>query len=150
MFSVSHSPNPHLPGPSTEAVEGEVEMDGQGEGFVNMGSVKVISDLRYIKSRPVTLYLGCAIGVDSVKMRTVIHSSLRFDSCLWTNHRLDIDLVKNGVSPVSHYLCATMLMNTPCSPCSGTCHSNRSQIARVSPSFRFVLEPLLIMWRMTP
>jgi cleavage and polyadenylation specificity factor subunit 1 len=25
----------------TEAVEGEVEMDGQGEGFVNMGSVKV-------------------------------------------------------------------------------------------------------------
>jgi cleavage and polyadenylation specificity factor subunit 1 len=28
----------------TEAVEGEVEMDGQGEGFINMGSVKVISD----------------------------------------------------------------------------------------------------------
>jgi len=28
----------------TEAVEGEVEMDRQGEGFVNMGSVKVISD----------------------------------------------------------------------------------------------------------
>lgn len=28
----------------TEAVEGEVEMDGHGEGFVNMGSVKVISD----------------------------------------------------------------------------------------------------------
>ena len=28
----------------TEAVEGEVEMDGQGEGFVNMGSVKVILD----------------------------------------------------------------------------------------------------------
>ena len=27
----------------TEAVEGEVEMDLQGEGFVNMGSVKVIS-----------------------------------------------------------------------------------------------------------
>jgi cleavage and polyadenylation specificity factor subunit 1 len=26
----------------TEAVEGEVEMDEQGEGFVNMGSVKVI------------------------------------------------------------------------------------------------------------
>src|SRR6266852_6846049 len=26
----------------TEAVEGEVEMDGQGEGFINMGSVKVI------------------------------------------------------------------------------------------------------------
>lgn len=25
----------------TEAVEGEVEMDGSGEGFVNMGSVKV-------------------------------------------------------------------------------------------------------------
>jgi len=28
----------------TEAVEGEVEMDRQGEGFVNMGTVKVISD----------------------------------------------------------------------------------------------------------
>jgi cleavage and polyadenylation specificity factor subunit 1 len=28
----------------TEAVEGEVEMDRQGEGFVNMGSVKVILD----------------------------------------------------------------------------------------------------------
>ncbi len=28
----------------TEAVEGEVEMDGQGEGFINMGSFKVISD----------------------------------------------------------------------------------------------------------
>jgi hypothetical protein len=28
----------------TEAVEGEVEMDSQGEGFVNMGSVKVILD----------------------------------------------------------------------------------------------------------
>lgn len=27
----------------TEAVEGEVEMDMQGEGFVNMGSVKVVS-----------------------------------------------------------------------------------------------------------
>jgi hypothetical protein len=28
----------------TEAVEGEIEMDTQGEGFVNMGSVKVISN----------------------------------------------------------------------------------------------------------
>jgi cleavage and polyadenylation specificity factor subunit 1 len=28
----------------TEAVEGEVEMDEQGEGFVNMGSVKVIQN----------------------------------------------------------------------------------------------------------
>jgi cleavage and polyadenylation specificity factor subunit 1 len=28
----------------TEAVEGEIEMDGQGEGFVNMGAVKVILD----------------------------------------------------------------------------------------------------------
>jgi cleavage and polyadenylation specificity factor subunit 1 len=28
----------------TEAVEGEVQMDEQGEGFVNMGSVKVISN----------------------------------------------------------------------------------------------------------
>jgi cleavage and polyadenylation specificity factor subunit 1 len=28
----------------TEAVEGEVEMDRQGEGFVNMGTVKVIFD----------------------------------------------------------------------------------------------------------
>ena len=27
----------------TEAVEGEVEMDTQGEGFVNMGAVKVTS-----------------------------------------------------------------------------------------------------------
>lgn len=26
----------------TEAVEGEVQMDGEGEGFVNMGTVKVI------------------------------------------------------------------------------------------------------------
>lgn len=30
----------------TEAVEGEVEMDRQGEGFVNMGSVKVITTFR--------------------------------------------------------------------------------------------------------
>ena len=30
----------------TEAVEGEVEMDRQGEGFVNMGSVKVITQFR--------------------------------------------------------------------------------------------------------
>jgi cleavage and polyadenylation specificity factor subunit 1 len=29
----------------TEAVEGEVEMDEQGEGFVNMGSVKVFLSL---------------------------------------------------------------------------------------------------------
>jgi len=29
----------------TEAVEGEVEMDSQGEGFVNMGTVKVTSIL---------------------------------------------------------------------------------------------------------
>lgn len=28
----------------TEAVEGEVEMDEQGEGFVNMGSTKVIQN----------------------------------------------------------------------------------------------------------
>ncbi len=28
----------------TEAVEGEVEMDRLGEGFINMGTVKVISD----------------------------------------------------------------------------------------------------------
>lgn len=31
----------------TEAVEGEVEMDTQGEGFVNMGTVKVVM-LHYI------------------------------------------------------------------------------------------------------
>lgn len=30
----------------TEAVEGEVEMDRQGEGFVNMGLVKVITTFR--------------------------------------------------------------------------------------------------------
>ena len=34
----------------TEAVEGEVEMDGQGEGFVNMGSVKVDMSFSYLLS----------------------------------------------------------------------------------------------------
>lgn len=34
----------------TEAVEGEVEMDSSGEGFVNMGSVKVNSDIQRISS----------------------------------------------------------------------------------------------------
>ena len=29
----------------TEAVEGEVEMDASGEGFVNMGTVKVNSEI---------------------------------------------------------------------------------------------------------
>jgi len=36
----------------TEAVEGEVEMDSQGEGFVNMGSVKVILDTLLSMSGP--------------------------------------------------------------------------------------------------
>lgn len=31
----------------TEAVEGEVEMDEQGEGFVNMGSAKVIQNTSF-------------------------------------------------------------------------------------------------------
>ena len=35
----------------TEAVEGEVEMDSQGEGFVNMGSVKVTSNI-YVDPSP--------------------------------------------------------------------------------------------------
>lgn len=34
----------------TEAVEGEVEMDEQGEGFVNMGSVKVIQNTSLMSS----------------------------------------------------------------------------------------------------
>ena len=38
----------------TEAVEGEVEMDGQGEGFINMGSVKVISDTLVVCVRPLS------------------------------------------------------------------------------------------------
>ena len=56
VFEVREDPTPILPQlederqrradvrRGTEAVEGEVEMDGQGEGFVNMGSVKVILD----------------------------------------------------------------------------------------------------------
>jgi cleavage and polyadenylation specificity factor subunit 1 len=56
VFEVREDPAPILPQlederqrradvrRGTEAVEGEVEMDGQGEGFVNMGSVKVILD----------------------------------------------------------------------------------------------------------
>ena len=32
----------------TEAVEGEVEMDEQGEGFVNVGSFKVTSNISHI------------------------------------------------------------------------------------------------------
>ena len=35
----------------TEAVEGEVEMDSQGEGFVNMGSVKVTWNI-YVDDSP--------------------------------------------------------------------------------------------------
>ena len=38
----------------TEAVEGEVEMDGQGEGFINMGSVKVISDTSRVYVLPLS------------------------------------------------------------------------------------------------
>lgn len=41
----------------TEAFEGEVEMDTQGEGFVNMGAVKVI--LRNSKLHVVKESLGC-------------------------------------------------------------------------------------------
>ena len=39
----------------TEAVEGEVEMDASGEGFVNMGSVKV--NCIYLLSRPSVIVL---------------------------------------------------------------------------------------------
>jgi len=35
----------------TEAVEGEVEMDTHGEGFVNMGSVKVTENI-YVDRSP--------------------------------------------------------------------------------------------------
>lgn len=41
----------------TEAVEGEVEMDGQGEGFVNMGSVKVVHRPHIMHTRFVCLVL---------------------------------------------------------------------------------------------
>jgi cleavage and polyadenylation specificity factor subunit 1 len=56
VFEVREDPAPILPQledelqrrvylrKDMEPVEGEVEMDGQGEGFVNMGSVKVILD----------------------------------------------------------------------------------------------------------
>lgn len=36
----------------TEAVEGEVEMDEQGEGFVNMGAVKVIQNTLFMFRLP--------------------------------------------------------------------------------------------------
>ena len=54
----------------TEAVEGEVEMDGQGEGFVNMGSVKVTWN----------------IYVDDSPLPNDSHLSLPFYpiSCAWT------------------------------------------------------------------
>lgn len=35
----------------TEAVEGEVEMDRSGEGFVNIGTVKVNSNIQLLSSR---------------------------------------------------------------------------------------------------
>ena len=38
----------------TEAVEGEVEMDTQGEGFVNMGSVKVTMKI-YVNHSPLPM-----------------------------------------------------------------------------------------------
>ena len=41
----------------TEAVEGEVEMDASGEGFVNMGTVKVNAG-----NRPLLHYLSPSMG----------------------------------------------------------------------------------------
>jgi hypothetical protein len=43
--------------------------------------------LWYIKSRPIALYLNCAIGEDADRDSSL---TLRLASCLWTNHRLDI------------------------------------------------------------
>ena len=43
----------------TEAVEGEVEMDTQGEGFVNMGAVKVIVCCRTSMSFSTHEYTNC-------------------------------------------------------------------------------------------
>ena len=59
----------------TEAVEGEVEMDGQGEGFVNMGSVKVTLN----------------IYVDDSPLPNDSHFPLLFspNSCTWTSIQLN-------------------------------------------------------------
>jgi cleavage and polyadenylation specificity factor subunit 1 len=56
----------------TEAVEGEVEMDGQGEGFVNMGSVKVISDTLVSMFSP-------------LPMKNMFHHSQFLNPSFWTN-----------------------------------------------------------------
>ncbi|EPQ53745.1 hypothetical protein GLOTRDRAFT_107026 [Gloeophyllum trabeum ATCC 11539] len=64
----------------TEAVEGEVEMDEQGEGFVNMGAAK--NDSAYANTRT-RLYLirehrlhGTVTGMESVKIMSTLEDKL--------------------------------------------------------------------------
>ena len=66
----------------TEAVEGEVEMDASGEGYVNMGSVKVNSYTQYSVSSKSLLFamrfqlqnlnILCAISVPLIRRKLTL------------------------------------------------------------------------------
>ncbi|KAL5476911.1 CFT1 [Sanghuangporus weigelae] len=67
----------------TEAVEGEVEMDTQGEGFVNMGSVKSASSAKIYSMTTFRFYLirehrlhGIITGLEAVKTLSTAEDSL--------------------------------------------------------------------------
>ena len=54
----------------TEAVEGEVEMDASGEGFVNMGSVKV--NLRTYMLHRIALQCHCPISTNDISFTILL------------------------------------------------------------------------------
>ncbi|KAI5121116.1 hypothetical protein M0805_002789 [Coniferiporia weirii] len=67
----------------TEAVEGEVEMDAQGEGFVNMGTVKSASATTQASTTALRFYFirehrlhGIVTGIEAVKIISTAEDNL--------------------------------------------------------------------------
>src|SRR5258708_15772509 len=89
--------------------------------------------LWYIKPRPVTLYLGCAIGEDADRDPFI---TVRLASCLWTNHRLDICPSEKWGEPrvalsLRHHVNVMPRVPLVAGPLrSGTRHTTRFRIAR--------------------